>query len=226
MTKSKQNLVIARLTLIFAAMEKMTSILLKQAVYIQIAVVLLAIGIFQCAQNKEKSPAALETSASQQPIEPNYEANLTEETKRALAQLADSNRIEGDLGEQLIRFISANVMDFGDQFKFIGLRWDGRTAKVVETRRSEIDDLTKIMLLFPKMKIRLESYVDSEGNPKKDEELTQARVDFIKNELTAAGIEASRIEAKGFGQKYPVGDNKTELGRMINNRVELYLTKL
>jgi outer membrane protein OmpA-like peptidoglycan-associated protein len=207
-------------------MEKMTSILLKQAIYIQIAVVLLAIGIFQCAQNKDKSPVSSEKSANQVAVEGNYGAPLTEETKRALAQLTDTNRIVGDLGEQLISFISANVMDFSDQFKFIGIRWDGRTAKVVETRRSEIDDLIKIMLLFPKMHIRLESYVDSEGNPKKDEELTKARVDFIKNELTAAGVEASRIEAKGFGQKYPVGDNKTELGRMINNRIELYLTKL
>lgn len=81
MTKSKQNLVIARLNLIFATMEKMTSILLKQAIYIQIAVVLLAIGIFQCAQNKDKSPASAETSATQPAIEPNYGAPLTEETK-------------------------------------------------------------------------------------------------------------------------------------------------
>lgn len=51
-------------------------------------------------------------------------------------------------------------------------------------------------------------------------------MDFIKSELTAAGVQASRIETKGFGQKYPVGDNKTELGRMINNRVELYITRL
>ncbi|MBK9271265.1 MAG: OmpA family protein [Saprospiraceae bacterium] len=226
MIKSKLYLVVTRSNFIFAPMKKWSLILLQQAIYIQVVLFLLAVGVFQCAQNtKDKSSVNIVSDSIQVNDGSIVSVPLSEETKSKLAQLQDSTRISGDLGDQLIGFISTNVMDFSDQFKFIGLKWDGRTDKVVQNRRSEIDDLAKIMLLFPKMNVRIESYVDNDGNPKKDEELTLARVNFIKNELVTAGVDPSRIEVKGFGQKYPVGDNKTELGRMINNRVELYITR-
>ncbi len=43
--------------------------------------------------------------------------------------------------------------------------------------------------------------------------------------LVAAGIDPSRLESKGYGDQYPVGDNSTEDGRAQNRRIALLVTQ-
>jgi len=151
---------------------------------------------------------------------------LTPETKAALDLLAKQPMAEGSLGEQLVTFIGAGIYDFGEMFKFMVLKFHERDAVVIEKTRHEIDDLGRIMLAFPQMKIRLEAYTDNTGSAKKNEQVTIDRVNYIKSQLMSFGVTEDRVEAKGFGPKYPVGDNKTPVGQMINNRIELVLVKL
>jgi len=39
------------------------------------------------------------------------------------------------------------------------------------------------------------------------------------------GIDAGRLEAKGFGKERPVADNATAQGRALNRRVEVSVVK-
>lgn len=221
---SKHNFEFSRLPSIFATMKNFSTILLRKALHIQAGLFLIAVIVFQCKQN----PGEASKTASVAPIDSSfmYTTPLSEETKAALAKLEDSTRISGDLGDQIISFIRNGVYDFGEQFKFISLKWEGRNANVVSSRRMEIDDLGKIMMLFPNMTIKIESYLNDSGDPKKDEAITQARVDFIKKELESFGVSGSRVDARGMGQSIPVADNKTEIGQMLNDRIELYITRL
>jgi outer membrane protein OmpA-like peptidoglycan-associated protein len=43
----------------------------------------------------------------------------------------------------------------------------------------------------------------------------------VKQYLTAAGIQAARLDAAGFGATKPAASNDTPLGRAANRRVEL-----
>ena len=43
----------------------------------------------------------------------------------------------------------------------------------------------------------------------------------MRDYLIGKGVEADRLDAKGFGQTRPIADNKTAKGREENRRVEL-----
>ena len=52
--------------------------------------------------------------------------------------------------------------------------------------------------------------------------LSEARAIAVAAWLTAHGVAASRITAKGYGKTRPVADNDSDLGRAKNRRIELF----
>ena len=48
----------------------------------------------------------------------------------------------------------------------------------------------------------------------------------VASALTRLGIDARRLQARGFGADRPIADNATEEGRALNRRVELTLLPL
>ncbi|NOT37099.1 MAG: OmpA family protein [Saprospiraceae bacterium] len=155
-----------------------------------------------------------------------YTHKLSDETQKAILQLEADSMIVGNLGEQLKNFIKDGVYDYGQIFKFVEVRWKDNSAELLPNSRKEIDELAKVMILFPAMRIKMESYTDNQGNLAQLEKISQKRVDLIKKEIVSAGVEEERISVKGFGSKYPVGDNKIMEGRLINNRIEITILKL
>jgi outer membrane protein OmpA-like peptidoglycan-associated protein len=69
-------------------------------------------------------------------------------------------------------------------------------------------------------KIEIQGYTDNSGNAKKNTILSQKRAEAVKKFLIDNGIEAGRLEAKGYGDANPIADNKTKEGRETNRRVE------
>ena len=48
----------------------------------------------------------------------------------------------------------------------------------------------------------------------------------VANYLTGRGVDSRRLVATGFGESRPIADNKTELGRAQNRRVEIQIVPL
>ena len=81
------------------------------------------------------------------------------------------------------------------------------------------------MKAYPNVQIKVGGYTDSTGDAAANLKLSQGRADAVVAGLTALGIDASRLEAKGYGEQYPVGDNTTEEGRAKNRRVSMLVTQ-
>jgi OmpA-OmpF porin, OOP family len=71
------------------------------------------------------------------------------------------------------------------------------------------------------LKLRVEGHTDNQGNAAANQALSERRAQAVVAWLTAHGIAASRLTAKGMGQTKPVADNGGEEGRAKNRRVEL-----
>jgi outer membrane protein OmpA-like peptidoglycan-associated protein len=75
-------------------------------------------------------------------------------------------------------------------------------------------------------KILVEGYTDSTGSAARNQTLSQARADTVKDDMIKYGnIPPDRITAVGRGAERPIGDNKTADGRQLNRRVEIILLK-
>jgi outer membrane protein OmpA-like peptidoglycan-associated protein len=89
----------------------------------------------------------------------------------------------------------------------------------------ELDRLVKIMLAYPTMEIKLSGHTDNQGDPVKNQVLSEERVKEVKKYLVSKGIQSERITGAGYGGSLPVASNETEETRKLNRRVEFTITK-
>jgi outer membrane protein OmpA-like peptidoglycan-associated protein len=74
-------------------------------------------------------------------------------------------------------------------------------------------------------KVRIEGHTDDQGDNAKNQQLSQARAESVRDYLVKAGVDAARLEAIGFGEDQPVATNKTSAGRAENRRVVFKVTE-
>lgn len=77
-----------------------------------------------------------------------------------------------------------------------------------------------IMVRDPSLGIVIEGHTDSTGDAAFNLQLSERRAEAVADWLTAAGVDATRIRAVGFGESEPIADNSTSAGRALNRRVE------
>jgi OmpA-OmpF porin, OOP family len=97
------------------------------------------------------------------------------------------------------------------------------TAKSTIQQRSYplLDDVAAVMKAHPEVRrVVVEGHTDNTGAAAFNRKLSQARADAVRQYLVQKGVEADRLEAKGFGPDRPAQSNKTKAGREANRRVE------
>lgn len=73
----------------------------------------------------------------------------------------------------------------------------------------------------PDWKVRVEGFTDNVGNADANLKLSQERADAVMHWLVDHGVDAGRLNAKGYGAARPVASNSQASGRQKNRRVEV-----
>ncbi len=164
-------------------------------------------------------------------------ANISDATKAAWAKLgelfkrklADGTEISiPKLGveNKLVDWIeSSNPVDKTTWFDFDRLLFATNSATLDPASDVQLSNVAAILKAYPKVKIKLGGYTDNTGDPAANLKLSGERANNVMASLVAKGIDASRMEAQGYGEDHPVGDNKTEEGRALNRRISLRVTE-
>ncbi|WP_437735775.1 OmpA family protein [Sorangium sp. So ce1335] len=74
-------------------------------------------------------------------------------------------------------------------------------------------------------RVAVDGHTDNQGADQANLRLSQRRALAVVAWLTAQGIDARRLEARGFGARRPIADNRTREGRARNRRVEFQIRK-
>ena len=101
-----------------------------------------------------------------------------------------------------------------------GVTFKTASDKLTAGAKSELDKVVQTLGDYPQMMLEVRGYTDSQGGRLANVKLSQRRADAVKAYLAGRGIEAKRIQAKGFGPDNPVAPNNDAAGRAKNRRIE------
>ncbi|MCL7463211.1 OmpA family protein [Pseudomonas sp. NW5] len=127
------------------------------------------------------------------------------------------------LEEQLAMLSSAEgerglVMTLGD------VLFDFGSAELHPRATRTLVQLYRFLQRYPQRSVRIEGYTDNRGTAARNLQLALARAQAVAALLEALGLDAQRIEVRGYGEAYPLVANASSRGRAQNRRVEIVLS--
>lgn len=102
-----------------------------------------------------------------------------------------------------------------------GIYFDVNKAVVKPESYGTLKGIADVLNENPTVRVKIVGHTDSDGADVANLDLSKRRAISVKNELVKNfGIEASRMESDGMGEKQPVSPNDTPVSKATNRRVE------
>lgn len=102
--------------------------------------------------------------------------------------------------------------------------FEAANAKLTEPSKVILKTVAEFLESNPKItKVLIAGHTDASGNATKNTQLSKERADAVKSYLISEGVQASRLQSKGFGSSKPIASNDTDEGKAKNRRVEFII---
>ncbi len=125
--------------------------------------------------------------------------------------------------EQTVTDLRSNLDKYTLQ-KTVTVLFDVNRAELTPEAVSTLNQLASQIKDRNGFLLEIQGFASSEGDPDKNERLSQARSEAVKKYMAdALNIPLFRMFILGFGISRPVADNTTKEGRIQNRRVEVRL---
>ena len=162
----------------------------------------------------------------------------TEEIETLSAELAASRsevvRLERDIDrmdrnldtlsaelQQMQRYSSPETVGLLESGIVTDLLFRTGEAVLADTTGSRLHELATTLAAMPGIQVQLDGFADERGDEQYNQALSEQRVEFIRGQLEAAGVDASRITATAHGES-PAQDDTVD-SYALERRVSLKL---
>ncbi|MDG1581868.1 OmpA family protein [Pseudomonas sp. GOM6] len=127
------------------------------------------------------------------------------------------------LEEQMVN-LAASETDRGLVMTLGDVLFDAGRSELKASATRTILKLVQFLQVNPRRTVRIEGYTDNRGDAAENLELSRARAQAVADVLRDLGIDAKRIEVKGYGEAHPLAENASAKGRAQNRRVEILIS--
>jgi general secretion pathway protein A len=117
-----------------------------------------------------------------------------------------------------------NVDDIFGPDKKITIHFELNSNEMQGDKLALLDKVAQFLRQHDDEFILIKGYTDAVGNPSYNLSVSQFRANTVKSYLIGKGAPFKSLKALGLGDAYPIADNATIEGRVLNRRVEIVLT--
>ncbi len=171
-------------------------------------------------QNSEKNINALQSSLTQQ--ESNY-ALAVKQLSNKLDRSEENHQVELTSLEQEFNQKYQLASQIQAENLLMSLQFPTGSSELQPHYQGQIIALSQMMQQSPKLFIDLSGYTDKQGTKNRNQMLSIARVNTVKNALIDQGVEAERIQLFAFGEQSPVVANSDKEISFYDRRVVIKL---
>ncbi len=129
--------------------------------------------------------------------------------------------------ESLFSVKEAVVLSQGGNIviRTIGLNFDSGSAQIGSRYFGLLKKVQQALRQYPDGTVVVEGHTDSFGSDEANLALSKKRAEAVRDYLIAnmPSGESRRIDAVGYGESRPIGNNETAEGRVKNRRIDLLL---
>lgn len=119
--------------------------------------------------------------------------------------------------------VDSRGCELKESFVLKGVNFVTGSDEIAAESRSVLDDVAETLIRNSDVNVEVAGYTDDRGASSFNQALSQKRAEAVRAYLQSSGVAANRMEAKGYGEDDPIGDNSTSAGRAMNRRVELHI---
>ncbi|MGE0788700.1 MAG: OmpA family protein [Sandaracinaceae bacterium] len=100
------------------------------------------------------------------------------------------------------------------------------SADILPDSTPLLTEIADVILRHPELlRIEIQGHTDDRGGRQHNQDLSQRRADSVRDWLVRAGVDAGRLEARGYGQDTPLVPNITAANRARNRRVQFVISE-
>jgi OOP family OmpA-OmpF porin len=101
----------------------------------------------------------------------------------------------------------------------LDIQFEINNTTVQREAEERIDKVAIFMKKYANTTAVIEGHTDEVGSAADNMKLSQSRADSVVTYLATHGIARSRLKAVGYGETRPIADNRTQLGKRMNRRI-------
>lgn len=128
--------------------------------------------------------------------------------------------------DPVLKDVPMKPIKAGQSIVLKNIFYDTDKFDLKEESKAELTKLMDFLIKNPKVNFEISGHTDNVGSKPYNQTLSEKRAKTVYDYLITAGIPATRLTSKGYGDTKPIADNSTDTGKSQNRRTEFLIVSI